>query len=161
VAFDLLLGVTRLNWARRPAIKTLVSGDDWSAKDTEKLADETTTEINHNAKLVIALSKSKRLPDAEKATFQTFFRKWGTYNEKKKRRFSDSDKVMLTNFRLANQRFTARLETLKKLAETPLKPQAQFVPPGSTPSDSPATTTWPYVLGAGVALAGLGWLATK
>jgi len=134
------------------------------------LAETTTSEINKNAKTYLSLTKAKRLPEAEKAAFRTFHRKWVDYNDRHKRTFVEADQLALWNFRKANEVFTERLAVFVAVAKTPLKPKKEtstalmpygrpFKAPGSDLPES--GRAWPILLGAGLAVAGLGMMLTR
>ena len=144
--------------------------------DSKKLGQLVRDEIQKNYDTIVRLDTARRLPVVERRAFGGFMRKWvdfgasRTTGNRAQPEFTGEDVVALRNFREANQRFTDRLAVFDQMAKTPLRETPrlapatssnaiQFHPPGwqTPPSDRP----WGWLLGLGLGLAGLGFLAGK
>ena len=144
--------------------------------DSKRLGQLVRDEIQKNYDTIVRLDTAKRLPVVERKAFGGFMRKWvefgsaHTAGNSAQPAFTNEDVVALRNFREANRRFTDRLAVFDQMARTPLRETPrlapatssnaiQFHPPGwQIPhSDRP----WGWLLGLGLGLAGLGFLAGK
>jgi hypothetical protein len=182
MAHDLILGKTRHDWScgswlslPTEASRRQLALDVSAQTDSKKLGQLVRDEIQKNYSTIVRLDAAKRLPVVERKAFGVFMRKWVDFGAAHAQAsaqpvFTSDDVVALRNFREANQRFTERLAVFDQMARTPLKkplrlaPAAdseiiQFHPPGwQSPSSG---RPWGWLLGLGLGLAGLGFLAGK
>ena len=164
MAYDLIFGKTARDWScgAHPASTDPVGVVTQAQVDD--LAKSTNREIIQATNLAIKLSRDKRMPDAEKAPFKKFHKKWLAFMESHRNGCGVGDALALWNFRKLNERFRSRLDVFARVAATPIRK-----PAGSDAAESTALAprtsawTWALPLWAGIALAGLSWLggATK
>ena len=159
MAYDLIFGKTKRNWScgAHPA-STDPTGVVTQAQ-VDELAKTTNDEIVKSTNLAIKLSRSKRMPEAEKEPFKRFHKKWLAFMGSRRDGCRIEDTLALWNFRKLNERFKARFDVLARVAATPLRKPAGE---GSTETTALAPRisawTWALPLWAGIAIAGLSWL---
>jgi len=159
MAYDLIFGKTKRNWScgAHPA-STDPTGVVTQAQ-VDELAKSTNGEIVKSTNLAIKLSRSKRMPEAEKEPFKRFHKKWLDFTASRKDGCRIADALALWNFRKLNERFKARFDVLARVAATPIRKPAEE---GSAETAAlvPRTSAWTWALPlwAGIAIAGLSWL---
>jgi hypothetical protein len=177
MAHDLIFGKLARDWSCG-AVLSLADVKDpksleydlFATRDAKRIGSLAKEEIQKNFATIVKLDTAKRLPIAVRKEFGAFMRKWVDFNYARNSKYAERDFVALMNFREANKRFTERLAIFDQLAKTPLK---QPVAPtlGSSPSlvpfrlpssQAPITPRpWGWLLGLGLGLAGLGFIAGK
>ena len=170
MAYDLIFGKTTRNWGCG-SVQALadvkspdaLKDDIFARRDAKRVGALVKEEIQKNFNTIVRLDTANRLPVAERKAFGGFMKKWVAFNYDKDGRYTEADFVALMNFREANKRFTERLNVFEHVAKTPLKKPVvdlvPFVPAGSQSPDSPRP--WGWLLGLGLGLAGLGFVANK
>ena len=174
MAYDLIFGKTSRDWSCGGQILSLadvrdnpraIEDDLFARRDAKRIGVLAREEIQKNFTNIVRLDTAKRLPVAVRKEFGGFLRKWYAFNEPRNGKYTEADFVALVNFREANKRFTERLAIFDQLAKTPLKqPVAptSLVPFGLPGSQAPASPRpWGWLLGLGLSLAGVGFLAGK
>jgi hypothetical protein len=169
MAYDLIFGKTRRNWSCGSVLaladaKTPLTYDFAAKGDAKRVGALVREEIQKNVNTIVRLDTAKRLPIAVRKEFGGFMRKWYDFNTPRDGKYTANDFVALLNFREANKRFTERLNIFDQLAKTPLKqPVAptSLVPFGLPGSQPPSPRPWGWLLGLGLGLAGLGFVAGK
>ena len=159
MSYDLIFGKTKRDWScgAHPASTDPV-GVVTQAQVNE-LARNTNSEIVRTTNLAIKLSRSKRMPDAEKEPFKKFHKKWLSFMDSHKRGCRVEDALALWNFRKLNERFKSRFDLLAKMASTPVgKPMEPAPAEIKTPAPRASAWSWAVPLWAGLAIAGLTWL---
>ena len=159
MSYDLVFGNMQRDWScgAHPASADPVGVVTQAQVD--ELAKDTNSEIVKATNLAIKLSRDKRMPDAEKAPFKKFHKKWLAFMDSHRRGCGVGDALALWNFRKLNARFKERFDLLARVAATPFgKPIAAA--PAQVPTLTPRTSTWSWAvpLWAGLAIAGLTWL---
>ena len=164
MAYDLIFGKTSRNWSCGAHPASTDPTGMVTQSQVDELAKATNGEIVQSTNLAIKLSRSKRLPDAEKEPFKRFHGKWMAFTASRRDGCRIADALALWNFRKLNERFRSRLDVFARVAATPIRK-----PAGSDAAESTALAprtsawTWTLPLWAGIAIAGLSWLggATK
>jgi hypothetical protein len=176
MAYDLIFGKTSRNWSCGAVLSladaqdaSKLNNDLFARRDAKRIGVLVKEEIQQNFTTIVRLDTAKRLPMAVRKEFSGFVRKWYDFNTPRDGKYTQADFMALLNFREANKRFTERLTIFDKLAKTPLKQpltpsssstsMVPFSPPGSQIEDSPKP--WGLILGLGLSLAGVGFLAGK
>ena len=159
MAYDLIFGKTARDWScgAHPASTDPVGVVTQAQVDD--LAKSTNREIVRTTNLAIKLSRDKRMPDAEKAPFKKFHKKWLAFMESHRNGCGVGDALALWNFRKLNERFKARFDMFARVATIPVSKPIEAAPAQATPL-VPRTSTWSWAvpLWAGIAIAGLTWL---
>ena len=159
MAYDLIFGKTGRDWScgAHPA-STDPTGVVTQAQ-VDELAKSTNGEIVKSTNLAIKLSRSKRMPEAEKEPFKRFHKKWLAFTGSRKDGCRIADALALWNFRKLNERFKARFDVLARVAATPLrKPAGEGSAEATALAPRISAWTWALPLWAGIAIAGLSWL---
>ena len=164
MAHDLIFGRTKRDWSCGAHPAPAEPEGLVTQSQVDELAKTTNSEIIKSTNLAIKLSRSKRLPDAEKEPFKRFHKKWLAFMDSHRSGCRVEDALALWNFRKVNERFKTRFDVFAKVATTPLRKPSE---PSPTEIASPAPRapawSWSLPLWAGIAIAGLTWLggATK
>jgi hypothetical protein len=159
MAYDLIFGRTKRNWScgAHPA-STDPTGVVTQAQ-VDELAKTTNGEIVKSTNLAIKLSRSKRMPEAEKEPFKRFHKKWLSFTGSRRDGCRIEDALALWNFRKLNERFKARFDVLARVAATPIrKPAGEGSAETTALVPKISAWTWALPLWAGIAIAGLSWL---
>ena len=176
MAYDLIFGKTSRNWSCGAVLSLAdaqnpdaLKDDLFARRDAKQVGSLVKNEIQQNYNTIVRLDTAKRLPLAVRKEFGSFMRKWYDFNVPRDGKYTQNDFMALLNFREANKRFTERLTIFDKLAKTPLKQplspptgttaMTPFSPPGSLIPETPRP--WGWLLGLGLGLAGMGFLAGK
>jgi hypothetical protein len=172
MAHDLIFGKLARDWSCG-AVLSLADVKDpkaleydlFATRDAKRIGSLAKEEIQKNFATIVKLDTAKRLPVAVRKEFGAFMRKWVDFNYARNSKYAERDFVALMNFREANKRFTERLAIFDQLAKTPLKQPVSptsLVPFGLPGSQAPTTPRpWGWLLGLGLGLAGLGFVAGK
>lgn len=159
MSYDLIFGKTGRDWScgAHPASADPVG--IVTQAQVDELAKTTNSEIVKATNLAIKLSRDKRMPDAEKAPFRKFHKKWLAFMDSHRRGCGVGDALALWNFRKLNERFKARFDLLARVAATPVGKPIETSPAQVT-TLAPRTSAWSWAvpLWAGLAIAGLTWL---
>lgn len=155
MAYDLVIGATRRDWscgqspppsapAARPA-------------DPRLLGEEARARVAGAASLAARLSRSGRLPPADRDVAARFYQKWTAFWSSRRGRFSRADVPRLLAFREAAGGLRARLEKFEEIARTPVRtsPKSPSAATALSPSP-PRATLWAVLAGAAAALLGVG-----
>jgi hypothetical protein len=159
MAYDLIFGKTSRNWSCGTHLVSTDPTGVVTQAQVDELAKATNGEIVQSTNLAIKLSRSKRLPDAEKEPFKRFHGKWMAFTASRRNGCRIADALALWNFRKLNERFRSRLDVFARVATTPVGKPIEAAPATAmVPAPKASAWSWAVPLWAGLAIAGLTWL---
>ncbi len=161
MAHDLLMGRTNRDWScGKLVVQPRPDADKpWvEEKDPAKLGESARSEIARAASLAVRLSRAGRLPRADKDQFASFHRKWTDFYSSRRGRWGKRDVLLLWNFREAAKKLGARLSAFESIAKIPARAPSGSLAVGAPPSgtEPPAPPAWALLVGAALALFGVG-----
>ena len=160
MAYDLIFGKTKRDWSCGAHPTSTDPTGVATQAQVDELAKNTNREIIRSTNLAIKLSRSKRMPEAEKEPFKRFHKKWLAFMENRRNGYRVEDALALWNFRKLNERFRTRFDVLAKVAATPIRKPTETTATETT-ALVPRTSAWTWMLPlwAGIAITGLTWLS--